>query len=194
VYSGEQIPRIHSSNRPRGRGIRPQGNELKHRNLIECGFIILSASPPHKIAELLPRQRGNVDIENRYLLEALIFRCKTGTPWRDMPQSYGKWHTIYTRITAGRKTGFSSGRMPLLRQRNRRLQRCSGWIRRRASRIPVLQRLAPAEQARDFPISHPNPRKHQRLQQSLQLVHKPCENPAGCLHWLGLAHVNAGDL
>jgi len=40
----------------------------------------------HKIVGLLPKQRGNVDIENRDILEALIFRCKTGTPWRDMPQ------------------------------------------------------------------------------------------------------------
>jgi len=59
----------------------------------------------HKIAGYLPRQRGNVDIENRDLLEALIFRCKTETPWRDMPQSYGKWHTIYTRINRWAKNG-----------------------------------------------------------------------------------------
>ena len=59
----------------------------------------------HKIAGHLPKQRGNVDIENRDLLEALIFRCKTGTPWRDMPQSYGKWHAIYTRINRWAKNG-----------------------------------------------------------------------------------------
>ena len=58
-----------------------------------------------QIARYLPKQRGNVDIENRRLLEALIFRCRTGCAWRTMPGSFGNWHTIYTRLSRWSKNG-----------------------------------------------------------------------------------------
>ena len=29
---------------------------------------------------------------------AVLFVMRTGIPWRDLPDSYGSWHTIYTRF------------------------------------------------------------------------------------------------
>jgi hypothetical protein len=29
--------------------------------------------------------------------EAVLFRARTGCPWRDLPAAYGPWHTIYMR-------------------------------------------------------------------------------------------------
>jgi transposase len=58
-----------------------------------------------KIEKLLPRQRGNVKVENRNLLNALIYRCKNGCSWRGLPQSFGPWHTIYVRIDRWAKNG-----------------------------------------------------------------------------------------
>jgi len=46
-----------------------------------------------------------VDIENRRPLEALMFRCKTGCAWRDIPESYGSRHAIYTRFNRQSKNG-----------------------------------------------------------------------------------------
>ena len=28
---------------------------------------------------------------------AILYVLRAGTPWRDLPASFGKWHTIYTR-------------------------------------------------------------------------------------------------
>jgi len=58
-----------------------------------------------QIEKLLPRQRGNVKVENRSLLNALIYRCENGCPWRALPQSFGPWHTIYVRIDRWAKNG-----------------------------------------------------------------------------------------
>jgi len=65
----------------------------------------LSEKQYRQIAKTLPRQRGNVGIENRALLDGLVFRCKTGCAWRDLPKSFGKWHTIYTRLNRWAKSG-----------------------------------------------------------------------------------------
>jgi transposase len=58
-----------------------------------------------QIEKLLPRQRGNVKVENRSLLNALIYRCENGCSWRALPQSFGPWHTIYVRIDRRAKNG-----------------------------------------------------------------------------------------
>ncbi|GHV75479.1 hypothetical protein AGMMS49942_03000 [Spirochaetia bacterium] len=57
----------------------------------------LSEKQYQRIAALLPTQRGNVKIENRTLLNALIYRCENGCKWRALPKSFGNWHVIYMR-------------------------------------------------------------------------------------------------
>ena len=58
-----------------------------------------------QIEKLLPRQRGNVKVENRNLLNALIYRCENGCSWRALPQSFGPWHVIYVRLNRRAKSG-----------------------------------------------------------------------------------------
>lgn len=58
-----------------------------------------------QIEALLPKQRGNVSIPNRRLLEALIYRLENGCKWRKLPKEYGKWHTIYARLHYWAKKG-----------------------------------------------------------------------------------------
>jgi transposase len=36
-------------------------------------------------------------IRHRDALEGILHILRTGTPWRDVPQAYGNWHTIYMR-------------------------------------------------------------------------------------------------
>src|SRR5690348_12559701 len=35
---------------------------------------------------------------DRIFLDAVIFRAKTGIQWRDLPERFGKWKTIYNRF------------------------------------------------------------------------------------------------
>ena len=58
-----------------------------------------------RIAALLPVQRGNVKIENRTLLNALIYRTENGCKWRALPESFGNWHGIYVRLNRWSENG-----------------------------------------------------------------------------------------
>lgn len=57
------------------------------------------------IAPLLPRQRGNVVLDNLQVLNAILFVAANGCKWRALPSHYGCWHTIYTRMSRWAKAG-----------------------------------------------------------------------------------------
>jgi transposase len=52
----------------------------------------------NRITHLLPRQRGNVEIENITFLRALQYITENGCRWRALPTHFGKWSTIYQRF------------------------------------------------------------------------------------------------
>ena len=43
--------------------------------------------------------------EHRQVLNGILWVLRTGAPWRDLPQRYGKWTTIYSRFQRWRKNG-----------------------------------------------------------------------------------------
>jgi transposase len=54
-----------------------------------------------KIKDKLPpenRGKGRPSKPNRLILNAILWRAKTGVPWRDIPERYGPWKTIYSRF------------------------------------------------------------------------------------------------
>ena len=51
-----------------------------------------------RIKHLLPKQRGNVVIDNLTFLRALQSIDKNGCCWRALPHHFGKWYTIYQRF------------------------------------------------------------------------------------------------
>ena len=65
----------------------------------------LTESHYERIAGLLPVQRGNVTIENRTLLNALIYRCENGCTWRALPERFGNGHTVYMRLDRWSRNG-----------------------------------------------------------------------------------------
>src|SRR5688500_950591 len=38
----------------------------------------------------------------RMTVEAILYRIRTGCPWRDLPQAFGCWNRIYKRFNAWR--------------------------------------------------------------------------------------------
>jgi transposase len=65
----------------------------------------LTQSQFDRIADCLPRQRGNVKTENLKLLNALLYVVENGCKWRSLPQHFGNWHSIYTRMNRWSKAG-----------------------------------------------------------------------------------------
>jgi transposase len=52
-----------------------------------------------------PRQRGGQWKDDRTLVNGIFWRLGTGAPWRDLPERYGPWQTVYHRCNALRKRG-----------------------------------------------------------------------------------------
>lgn len=49
---------------------------------------------------LLPggvRRRGGQWVDHRKVIDGVMWRTRTGSPWRDLPVSYGNWKTVYNR-------------------------------------------------------------------------------------------------
>ena len=53
------------------------------------------------VEPLLPGKPGDVGrtgFDNRMALEGMLWRLRTGCPWRDLPPEFGKWITVYQRF------------------------------------------------------------------------------------------------
>ena len=51
-----------------------------------------------QIKDVLPVQRGNVEIENIVFLNAILYIAENGCKWRKLPEKFGSWHTIDMRM------------------------------------------------------------------------------------------------
>ena len=58
-----------------------------------------------RIKDALPRQRGNVSIDNLRLLNALLFVLENGCKWRAVPAHFGRCHTVYLRLARWSRAG-----------------------------------------------------------------------------------------
>jgi len=53
-----------------------------------------------KLQPLLPRRRQGRQstLGDRLFVDAVIFRARTGIQWRDLPERFGNWKTVYNRF------------------------------------------------------------------------------------------------
>ncbi len=59
-----------------------------------------------RIEPLLPtQQRGGRWAEHRTVLNGMFWVLNTGAQWRDMPERYGKWETVYGRYRRWTREG-----------------------------------------------------------------------------------------
>ena len=62
---------------------------------------VLNNSQWERIAPQLPGKVGDPGrhaADNRRFVEAVLWIARTGAPWRDLPDPFGKWFTVYTRF------------------------------------------------------------------------------------------------
>jgi transposase len=58
-----------------------------------------------RISRHLPLQRGNVRIDNLTVVNAILYIAENGCKWRALPSCYGKWYTVYKRVSRWAKNG-----------------------------------------------------------------------------------------
>ncbi|MEV6686673.1 IS5 family transposase [Streptomyces sp. NPDC051130] len=51
------------------------------------------------LTPLIPRAgRGRPRAEDRRVINGMVYKIRTGVSWRDLPERYGPWKTVYTRF------------------------------------------------------------------------------------------------
>ena len=60
-----------------------------------------------RLQKVLPEQKTGPEstLGDRLFIEAVLFRAKTGMPWRDLPERFGPWKSIYNRFNNWAKKG-----------------------------------------------------------------------------------------
>jgi transposase len=61
-----------------------------------------------RIKDLLPGREGTVGVtgkDNRLFVEAVLYRYRTGIPWRDLPKRFGDFRVVHTRFSRWAKSG-----------------------------------------------------------------------------------------
>ena len=65
----------------------------------------LTEAQYERIKSALPVQRGNVSLSNLQVLNAVLYVAEQGCKWRGLPKRFGRWHTIYMRMSRWSKAG-----------------------------------------------------------------------------------------
>jgi transposase len=56
----------------------------------------------------LPGRKGDSGAtgrDNRLFVEAVLWRVRTGLPWRDLPEAFGNWNSVFRRFRRWAKAG-----------------------------------------------------------------------------------------
>jgi transposase len=62
---------------------------------------VLTDAQWERIAPLLPGKKGDPGRsgeDNRRSLEGILWTVRSGAPWRDLPEYFGKWSTVWKRF------------------------------------------------------------------------------------------------
>ena len=50
-------------------------------------------------------ETGRTNKDHRQIINGILWRERTGAPWRDLPERYGPWSTVYSRFWRWRVAG-----------------------------------------------------------------------------------------
>jgi transposase len=66
----------------------------------------LSDSEWARLEPLLPpRKPGAPRKDDRLVVNGILWKLATGAPWRDLPERYGPWQSVYTRFRRWTRAG-----------------------------------------------------------------------------------------
>lgn len=58
---------------------------------------------PHIIGD--ERTRGSSGRDDRLFVEAVLWLVRTGAPWRDLPEGFGPWNSVFRRFSRWSQKG-----------------------------------------------------------------------------------------
>jgi transposase len=70
--------------------------------------LVLSDEQWGRISGLIigrPDQRGSTGRDNRMFVEGVLWIVRTGSPWRDLPEAFGDWNSVFRRFSRWSRKG-----------------------------------------------------------------------------------------
>src|SRR6185312_7995547 len=64
--------------------------------------LVLSDVAWERMAPLIigrPDQKGSTGRDNRMFVEGVLWIVRTGSPWRDLPEAFGEWNSVFRRFS-----------------------------------------------------------------------------------------------
>ncbi len=79
------------------------GSVFKDDQVVDHGRVIrrheLTDLEWELLAPLIPRAAtGRPRVPDRQVINGMVYKIRTGVSWRDLPERYGPWQTVYTRF------------------------------------------------------------------------------------------------
>lgn len=70
--------------------------------------LMVSSAQWERLKELVPGKAGDPGVtgrDNRLFIEAVLWIARTGAPWRDLPEPFGLWNSVWKRFSRWSKKG-----------------------------------------------------------------------------------------
>ena len=70
--------------------------------------LVLSDDAWERMAPLIigrPDQKGSTGRDNRMFVEGVLWIVRTGSPWRDLPEAFGEWNSVFRRFSRWSQKG-----------------------------------------------------------------------------------------
>ena len=70
--------------------------------------LVLCDDQWERVAPLIigrPDQKGSTGRNNRMFVEGVLWVVRTGAPWRDLPEVFGGWNSVFRRFSRWSKKG-----------------------------------------------------------------------------------------
>ncbi len=75
---------------------------------MNTGRLVIADDVWDKVSPHLPGKVTDCGVtasDNRLFLEAVLWRVRTGSPWRDLPLFFGNWNSVFQRFRRWAKNG-----------------------------------------------------------------------------------------
>ncbi len=81
--------------------------------------LVISDDVWDRIASHLPGKASDCGVtaaDNRLFMESVLWRVRTGSPWRDLPVAFGNWNSAFRRFRRWSEKGVFEGLFEALSQ------------------------------------------------------------------------------
>src|SRR5258705_12834302 len=58
-----------------------------------------SSTESGRLPRKRPDQKGSTGRDNRMFVEGVLWIVRTGSPWRDLPEAFGDWNSVFRRFS-----------------------------------------------------------------------------------------------